>query len=126
MLIHTVTPEPLMLMPPEAPLSYSCKGCGRENLRAEDMGKDRSKPNGLHSRCLLCKDTQRRGQRKVKVASAGPARPLDPAAAVRRDALMELVKRHRLEFEDICAFYRTKDHSVSPRKGWVSLAQAIN
>lgn len=49
---------------------------------------------------------------------------MDQAALIRRDALMELVKRHRLEFEDICSFYRSKHHRDNGMPGkWLDLAR---
>lgn len=103
----------LLTLVGDAPETFFCRGCGREDLRFEEMGRDRSKPSGLHSRCLQCK----RDQHAARVAAdaerdaAVPPAPPEPepvvvkpdwTAAMRRDALMELVKRHRDEFDDIC------------------------
>lgn len=127
-LIQTVVPK------------LTCRGCDR-TLPLVDFPSDRSKPNGRHSRCLECKRATRAAARKERalakeLAKEVPAPPpppppprvLDVAATVRRDALMELVKRHRMEFDDIISFYRTEHARANGwgrTAGWVGADKAV-
>lgn len=96
---------------------YSCRGCGRNNLFASEMGQDKSKPSGLHSRCRVCKKRQK--DRKPTVLTLlrdGPQPPPKPVerpvvsreAKILRDGMIELVRRHRGEYEDILHFLKDK------------------
>ena len=72
----------------------TCTGCKRE-LPQTQYHHDRSKPDGLHTRCIDCKN---RSARKARVNAPIP---ISQEAAARRDAILELIARHKLEFEDI-------------------------
>lgn len=102
-----------------APL-LSCRGCGRDDLRLIDFPVDRSKPSGHHSRCCECK-------RKSRLPKPPP--PVNVQAVIRRDAMVELVKRHRLEFDDIVSFYRSEHgRSLYGREHngrWVNASRAV-
>lgn len=103
----------LTLVGDDAPETFFCRGCNRSNLRADEMGRDNSKPSGFHSRCLQCKRDQTARAKAAEATrdAAAPPAPPEPepvkvtpdwAAAMRRDGLIELVRRHRAEFDDIC------------------------
>lgn len=104
---------------PISPL-LSCRGCGRTDLRVIDFPRDRSKPSGHHSRCRDCKSESRLPK---------PPPPVDHQAVIRRDALMELVKRHRLEFDDIVSYLRSEHGRSQYGRGhagaWVNAAEAV-
>lgn len=92
------------------------------------MSKDRSKPNGVHSRCKACKREAKPrlpAPPTVVVLPPPPAPaappPLDDGALQRRAAILELIKRHRLEFDDIMWTNRSRT-TKGKKKSWINLA----
>lgn len=126
----------------------TCNGCGQTKpFTKEFFDSDKSKKDGLHTRCKACKSRQRQSSLDKKVTTRPliesvkvtpkarrPVTETDTSGEIsdiNKRAILRLIQRHRSEFE-FFVFEEERTARAAARKAkaggkrWVSLATALD